>query len=304
MTDAPDISDLAIKRMIRFLRQAQKLGCKCFVDIAFHMPKTWERIRHEPANRALFSIWLGWQRDPSIEQILSLPERDLAGILLCHPVSDAHSAWMQAPMLCHRMHVCGRLSGVFRYLDFRADKRGDFSVPPEDANLAYLESGGNFEALLVLQLDGLDHAHRHALSRGLLWSLPCIPEDGWPTRGGPVYSVTMLMLARMLERLKIDFVTPSIKLEAKSSTCPGCISLPAHGVELGFGKPVPYAERQNGGRHRTVLIDEHLRHGPGALMALYMHMQGTLSELGISTELLSGIQPYPDLIRPTPQGTS
>lgn len=290
--------NLAFKQLIRFLRQAQKRGCKNFVDVAFHMPKVWACIRHEPDNRALFAVWLGWPRDASIEQILTLPDRDLADILLCHPIIDAHSAWVKAPMLCHRMHVCGRLSAVFRYLNFRTDKRDDFTLPPED--LDHLASGGNFEALVVLQLDAFDHANRHGLDGKLTSDMTSMPMAGWSTRGGPVFGIQALMLARVLEALEIEFISPSFTLDSPPGDpgCFGCFLLPSQNATLGFGKPRPYAERTPEPVRRDAMIDDGLLRAPGGMMAFYMHLLATLSELGISTTRVLGLRPYPDLVQP------
>lgn len=285
-------------RMIDLVRLASRCRWKSFIDAAIHRPDFWARIQDAPETRVLFAGWLGWQRDATIEQIESLAERDLAGILLCHPVLDAHSSWVKAPMLCHRMHVCGRLGGVFRYLDYRADEPDDLSIPPDPYDFEVLKSGANRDAMLVLQIDGFDHAHRHGLWPELIRCTELIPDDGWPTRGGPVFSVMMLMLARLLEALEVEFVAPSFKLGGATHARPGRLFLPAHGIELGVGRPVPYAERSN--KPGIVLIDEDLRDGPGGLMALFMHMRASLEEVGISTEALSGIRPYPDLVKPTP----
>ena len=294
----PDTFNLTYSRLIELVRLARRAGWTSFIDAAFHMPDFWARIQDAPIERAMFANWLGWSRDATIEQIHTLSERDLAGILLCHPILDAHSAWVHAPLLCHRMHVYGRLAGVFRYLDYRVDEPDDLDIPPESHDIAMLKSSNNQDAMLVLQLDAFEHAHRHGLSWELVSSMQLMPSDGWPTRGGPVFSVMMLMLARLLEALEVEFVAPSFKLGSATHARPGRLFLPAHGIELGVGRPVPYAERSN--KPGIVLIDEDLRDGPGGLMALFMHMRASLEEVGISTEALSGIRPYPDLVKPTP----
>lgn len=286
------------RRIVEWVSSARRSGWTSFVDAAFDRPDLWMRIQALPGVRVHSAIWLGWQRDATVEQILTLHDRDLASILLCHPILDAYSAWVQAPMLCHRMHVCGRLAGVFRYLDYRVDEPDDLSIPPEQYDLDVLKSGKNQDAMLTLHIDMFDHAHRHGLSSDLISSMEWMPDEGWPTRGGPVYSVMTLMLARLLESLEIEFVAPSFKLGGATHARPGRLFLPAHGIELGVGRPVPYAERSS--MPGIVLIDEHLRDGPGGLMALFMHMRASLEEVGISTEGLAGIRPYPDLVRPTP----
>jgi hypothetical protein len=245
----------------RFL---QKSSCTSYTQLALMNPELWSRLRATPSMRLRIAISQGWPitRDSGTQGQEGI--YDLLNIALNNGCDDAYLLWREMPGLCETLRRAGWLERLLHSAGIEVPEITD----QYQVHDGLIELFPSVAALLEMR-----------------------PDEGWPTRGGRVFRLAELILARYLELHAYAFEVAT----SESGQCH--FVLPPRWLIVFASDLTSHA--QSAASCDRVILDDRLLGLPGNLAAYAYHISASLSAAGIIRESIDSA--YAELLLPEPR---
>lgn len=224
-------------------------GCTSFIQLALMNPELWTRLRQIPALRLQIAVHHGWplrKVDTTRQQEAIYAAID---VVLNQGCDDPYLLWLHLPSQCEVLHRAGWLERLLMMIGIE--------IPPPAA----------------IGPNGINQGLCNIIS-GVQELLDSHPAEGWPTRGGQVFRIAELILARYLELHDIAF-----KLVSYTSGWRQFVSM--SGMTIGFVSDPSFHATPPGTRDRLLILDDTLLGLPGDIIAFTHHIRVSLTAAGI-----------------------
>lgn len=295
-----DISGTDTDQLIRWIYLLRKEQFGSFVELAVREPHAWERLREAPEMRRQIAMILGWPRVCDSALVEQRRVLDIAAVLLNRGYTSAVEVWFELPIKCHRLHFRGDLDPLFALLGLDEWAATMPKLLPD-----LLESAEEYRTLNAwLQLDpqGVRDACEEGWHPEVGALLPLQPQEGWITRGGRVFTVASLVVARYLEANDIPFVAPNMNdLPHDPQQLAAGFSLPKHDAVILISPTSPGSDQGvlQDSPVRVLWVDTSLLRTSLHVVAFALHLRFLLADADIVTKRrLIGVS---DLLSPDPK---
>jgi hypothetical protein len=227
-------------------------GCTSFIQLALMNPELWTRLRQIPALRLQIAVHQGWplrKVDTTRQQESIYAAID---VVLNQGCDDPYLLWLHLPSQCEALHQAGWLERLLMMVGIEV--LSPASIGPNGFNPGLCN--------IIPEVQELLDSH---------------PAEGWPTRGGSVFRISELILARYLEHYDIAF-----ELVSNASGWRQFVSM--SGLTIGFASDPSFHATPPGIKDRLLILDDALLGMPGDIFAFTYHLRVSLAAAGIVTK--------------------
>lgn len=295
-----DISGTETEQLIGWIYLLRKEQIGSFVELAVREPQAWERLKEAPEMRRQIAMIFGWPRVCDSALVERRRVLDIAAVLLNLGYTSAVALWMDLPIKCHRLHIKGDLEPLLTLLGLDNWATTMPRLLPELLDSA--EEYRTLSAWLQLDPEGVREACEEGWHPEVGALLPMQPQDGWTTRGGRVFTVASLLVARYLEAHDVAFVAPrSHDLPRDPGELTAGFSLPTHDAVILVSPTSP-----GGGQGvlqdspvRVLWADESLLRTSLHVVAFTLHLRFLLSDADVVKKGRTLV--FSDLLNPVPK---
>lgn len=242
----------------------QKSGCTSYTQLALMNPELWTRLRATPSMRLRIAMSQGWPITRGTGKQGQEGIYDLLNVGLNNGCDDAYLFWREMPGLCEALRRAGWLERLLL--------SAGIEVPQ------ITDQRGVHDGLIELFPD-------------VAVLLETCPDEGWLTRGGRVFRLAELILARYLEQHACAFKVATSESGQCHFVLPqGCLIVFASDL-TSHALPAARCDR--------VILDDRLLGLPGNLAAYSYHICASLSAAGIIRESINST--FAELLLPEPR---